>query len=79
MYNTISLHTSYVVIAAKPVRRLQIRQTVHNWRAPATIPPSYIRVPAVVCECGEGQTDRHIHTDGRGQYTFRLGYASREM
>jgi len=22
-----------------------------------TIPPSYIRVPAVVWECGEGQTD----------------------
>ena len=46
-----------------------------------TIPPSYISVRAVVWECGEGQTDRHtdIHTDGRDQYTFRLGYASREM
>jgi len=43
--------------------------------------PTYIRVRTVVWECGEGQTDRqtHRHTDGRGQYTFRLGYASREM
>jgi len=40
-----------------------------------TIPPSYIRVHAVVWECGKGQTD----TDGRDQYTFRLGYATREM
>jgi len=24
----------YVVIATKPVHRLQIRPTVHNWRAP---------------------------------------------
>jgi len=40
-----------------------------------TIPPSYIRVRVVVWECGEG----HRHTDGRDQYTFRLGYASREM
>jgi len=31
----------------------------------------------LVWECDEGQTDRH--TDSRGQYTFRLGYASREM
>jgi len=42
-----------------------------------TIPPSYIRFRAVVWECGEGQTD--IQTDGRDHYTFRLGYASREM
>ena len=46
-----------------------------------TIPPSYTRLRAVVRECGEGQTDRqaHRHTDGRGQYTFRLGYSSRGM
>ena len=43
----------------------------------ATIPPTYIRVRAVVWECGERQTDRH--TEGRDHYTFRLGYASREM
>jgi len=40
-------------------------------------PPSYIRVRAVAWECGEGDT--HAHRDRRGQYTFRLGYASREM
>ena len=46
-----------------------------------TILPTYIRVRVVVWECGEGQTDRQSdrHTDGRDQYTFRLGYASSEM
>ena len=38
---------------------------------------AYIRVRAVVWECGEGQTDRH--TDGRDQYTFRVVCDSREM
>jgi len=53
--------------------------------APATIPPSYIRVHAVVGMRRETdtqtdrQTDTQRHTDGRGYYTFRLGYASREM
>ena len=32
---------------------------------------------AVMWQCDEGETDRH--TDGRDQYTSRLGYASREM
>ena len=68
----------YVVVATKPVHRLQIRQIVHNQRAPRTIPPSYIRVHAVVWECGEGQTDRQTDTHRRpwfsDQYTFRLGY-----
>jgi len=32
-----------------------------------SIPPTYIRVRAVVWECGKGQTDRR--TDGRDQYT----------
>ena len=44
--------------------------------------PAYIWVCAVVWECGEGQIDRHtdtVHTDGHGHYTFRFGYASREM
>jgi len=41
-----------------------------------TILPSYIRVCAVVWECGERQTDT---TDGCGRHTFRLGYASHEM
>jgi len=48
-----------------------------------TISPSYIRVRTVVWECSEGQTDRQTHrqtdTDGRGHYTFCLGYASHEM
>ena len=39
--------------------------------------PSYIRVCAVVWEHCEGHTDRH--TDGCGQYIFRLGFASRDM
>jgi len=29
----------YVVIATKPVHRLQILPTVHNYRAPPNIPP----------------------------------------
>jgi len=33
---------------------------VHNYTAPPTIPPSYIRVRAVVWECGEGQTDTQV-------------------
>ena len=43
--------------------------------------PSYIRVRAVVWECGDGQTDTQIdrHTDGRDHYTFRIVYDSREM
>ena len=48
-----------VVIATNSVHRLQIRPTVHSWRAPTPIPPSYIRVCAVVWECSEGQTDRY--------------------
>jgi len=41
-----------------------------------TIPPTYIRVLAV---WERGKRHTHRHTDGRDQYTFRLGYASREM
>jgi len=47
-------------------------------RAPTTISPTYIRVRAVVLDCGNGQTHRHIYRR-RGHYTFRLRYASREM
>ena len=50
VYKAISLHTC-VVIATKPVHRLhrlQIHLTVHKYRAPPTIPPSYIPVHAVV-------------------------------
>jgi len=44
------------------------------------IPTSYIRmirVRAVVWECGEGQTDRHIdrHTDGRGHFASATTHA----
>jgi len=69
----------YVVIATKALHRLQIRLIVNSARLEDThtIPPSYIRVRAVVWECGEGQTG--TQTDARDQYTFRLGYASREM
>jgi len=48
----------YVVIAMKPVHRLQICPIVHNYRASPTIPPSYIRICAVVWECGKGETHR---------------------
>jgi len=41
-----------------------------------TIPPTYIRVRAVVWECGEGQTDRH--TD-RQTHTKTRVYDSRQM
>ena len=50
---------------------------MHNQSAPPTIPLSYIRVRAVVWECGDGEIDRQ--TAGRDQYTFRLGYASNGM
>jgi len=42
-----------------------------------SIPPSHIRVRAVVWECDDRQTD--TQTDNCNQYTFRLSYASREM
>jgi len=55
----------YVVIATNPVHRVQI--------LPPTIPTSYIRVRV---QCGNAART-NSHTDARGQYTFRLGYASR--
>jgi len=46
--------------------------------ASPTIPPSYIRVRVSLSSVGMRRgTDRHTHTDGRGYYTFRLGYAAR--
>jgi len=64
------------------MHRLQIR--INNnaeQEAPPTTPPTYIRVRAVLWECGKGQRDTETdrHTDGRGQYTFHLGYVSRQM
>jgi len=44
------------------VHQLQICPTVHNWRAPPTIPPSYVRVHAVVWKWGRGQTDTETAT-----------------
>jgi len=41
-----------------------------------TIPPSYIRVSAVVWECSEGQTDRHTTVVSN---IFCLSYASCEI
>jgi len=64
----------YVLIATKPVHWLQSRPKVHNYRAPPTIPQRYIHVCTVVWD---RESDRH--TDGHDQYTFCLGYASREM
>ena len=43
------------------MHQLQICPTVHKYRAPPTIVANYIRVCAVVWECGRGQTD--IQTD----------------
>jgi len=73
---TVPKHWRQHIRIREKMHRLQICPIVHNWRAPSTTPPSYIRVRAVpvVWECSEGLTDRY--TDGRGQYTFRLGYAS---
>jgi len=45
--------------------RLQIYQIVNNKRAPLTIPPSYIRVCAVVWACSKGQTDIQTHIQTR--------------
>jgi len=47
-----------------------VRQTMDN----SAIPPSYVRVRAVVWACSEGQT-----ADGRDHYTFRVIYDSHEM
>jgi len=41
--------------------------------------PSYIRVRAVVWECGEVQRVIQTRADAHDQYTFRIVYDSREM
>jgi len=45
------------------------------------MPPSYIRVRAVVWAYGRGQTDIHTdrHTDARDHNTFCVVYDSRKM
>jgi len=71
----------YVVIATKPVHPFANPPYSAQLEGTAYHSPCYIRVRAVVWEYGYGQTDRqtHKHTDGRGQYTFRLGYALGEI
>ena len=59
-----------VVIATKPRAPIANLPSSAQLVGTAYHSPSYIWVPAVGWECGEGQSDRH--TDG-------LGYASREM
>ena len=58
-------HWSYVVTVMKPMHRLQICPIMHHNGAPPTIPPSYMRVRAVVWECGEGQTHTERQTHRR--------------
>ena len=71
VYKTINLHSVCYqsnktrALIANPPNSAQLEGT------PLPFPQSYIWVHAVVCECSKGQTDSH--TDGRGQYTFRLG------
>jgi len=55
---------------ANPPNSAQLEGTLYHF-------PTYIRVRAVVWQCGEEQTYRH--TDSRDQYTFRYGYDSCEM
>ena len=69
----------YVVIATKPVHRLQIRPIVHNYGTPH----HSLKLHPGPCSSmymwprTDTQTDRH--TDARGQYTFRVVYDSREI
>jgi len=65
----------YVVIATKPVHRLQICPTVPNKRAPLLFP----KLHPSPCSSVVMRRGTHRHTDGCGQYTFRLVYASREI
>ena len=69
----------YVVIATKPVHRLQIRPIMHNYKEPPTIPPTYTRVRAVVWECGERQTDTQPHRQPRPVYISPRLRLTREM
>jgi len=67
----------YVVIAMKPVYRLQIRPIVYNYRAPLPFPKLH---PGQCSSVGmqRGTTHRQTHRH-RDHYTFRVLYDSREM
>jgi len=56
---------SYVVIATKPVHRLQIHPNTAQLDGTPYHSPRYIRVPAVVWEWGEEQTGRQTNTQAR--------------
>jgi len=66
----------YVFIATKPVHRLQIRPIDTTTGRPLPFPQVS---SGSVQQCWNAARDRQTVTDGRGQYTFHLGYASREM
>jgi len=57
---------------ANPISSAQLEGT-------PTIPPTYIRVRAVVWKCGEGQTNTDRRTDMCDHYKFRVVHDSREM
>jgi len=67
------MHSGLIFKQENPSLEAQVEGT-------PTILPTYIRVRAVVWECGEGHTHTHTHkrTDARDQSTFRFSYASRE-
>ena len=58
-------------VAMKPV---SIANPLNSAQLEST---AYHAVVRECCDAGEAQT--HRHTDYRDKYTFRLGYASREM
>ena len=61
--------------------RAPIANAPNSAQLEGTRTPSYIRVRAVVHVGMRRWTARQTHrqTDGRAQYTFRLGFASRKM
>jgi len=76
--------SGYVVIATKPVYRLQIRPIVHNYRGTPYHSPKLHPGPRSSVGMRLG-TDRHTdtqtdaQTEARDHYTFRVVYDSREL
>jgi len=64
----------------KPDHGLQIRPNSAQLGETPTIPPSYIRVHALVWACDKEQTDRQTdrQTDAHDQYIFCIIYDSRK-